>query len=187
MAVELVTPRLVVRTPQRGDGRHYAEYYTRNQDFLQPWSPTFRPEMYSAVEWEASIPIIQQQLSQGVAIRFGLWQDQGVIGVANLTDIKLSPLYSCLLGYTLSHDAQGKGLMHEALDEIVRHMFQHRHMHRIVANYMPHNVRSGALLRKLGFEVEGYARDYLLIDGRWQDHVLAAKGNPNWSPPEDMR
>jgi ribosomal-protein-alanine N-acetyltransferase len=30
-------------------------------------------------------------------------------------------------------------------------------------------------LRALGFTVEGYARDYLFIDGAWRDHVLTAK------------
>ena len=45
-------------------------------------------------------------------------------------------------------------------------------LHRIMANHLPTNVRSANLLRRLGFVPEGYARDYLLIAGRWQDHVL---------------
>ncbi len=47
-------------------------------------------------------------------------------------------------------------------------------MHRIMANYMPHNMRSGHLLTKLGFEREGYAKQYLQINGEWRDHVLTA-------------
>lgn len=43
---------------------------------------------------------------------------------------------------------------------------------------MPANRRSGALLARLGFEQEGYARDYLMINGRWEDHVLTALLNP---------
>ena len=41
--------------------------------------------------------------------------------------------------------------------------------------------RSGALLARLGFEKEGYAKDYLLIDGQWRDHVLTALTTPDWS------
>ncbi|MGN7512099.1 hypothetical protein [Aeromonas salmonicida] len=33
---------------------------------------------------------------------------------------------------------------------------------------------SAALLERLGFEREGYARDYLMINGRWEDHILTA-------------
>ncbi|MFB0585429.1 hypothetical protein [Aeromonas salmonicida] len=39
-------------------------------------------------------------------------------------------------------------------------------------------LRSAALLERLGFEREGYARDYLMINGRWEDHILTALLNP---------
>jgi ribosomal-protein-alanine N-acetyltransferase len=39
-------------------------------------------------------------------------------------------------------------------------------------------VRSGRLLGRLGFVIEGYARDYLLVNGRWEDHVLTSLINP---------
>ena len=45
---------------------------------------------------------------------------------------------------------------------------------------MPHNVRSAAVLRRAGFTIEGYARDYIRIDGRWADHILTAIVNPDW-------
>ena len=53
--------------------------------------------------------------------------------------------------------------------------FRNIGLHRVEANYQPSNERSGRLLRSLGFTVEGYARDYLYIDGAWRDHVLTAK------------
>jgi ribosomal-protein-alanine N-acetyltransferase len=43
---------------------------------------------------------------------------------------------------------------------------------------MPVNERSGGLLARLGFEIEGQAREFLLIDGKWEDHILTAKINP---------
>ncbi|EKL2416765.1 hypothetical protein PQ218_001162 [Salmonella enterica] len=30
--------------------------------------------------------------------------------------------------------------------------------------------------------IEGYAKDYLLIDGQWRDHVLTALTTPLWTP-----
>ncbi|MDG2718812.1 30S ribosomal protein S5 alanine N-acetyltransferase, partial [Vibrio parahaemolyticus] len=53
---------------------------------------------------------------------------------------------------------------------------------RIQAGYMPHNKRSEAVLEHVGFNREGYAKDYLLINGEWQDHVLTSLINPNWQP-----
>jgi ribosomal-protein-alanine N-acetyltransferase len=49
-----------------------------------------------------------------------------------------------------------------------------------MANYMPHNRRSGNVLKRLGFVVEGYARDYLMINGKWEDHIFTSLINPHW-------
>jgi ribosomal-protein-alanine N-acetyltransferase len=43
-------------------------------------------------------------------------------------------------------------------------------------------MRSAAVLRRSGFTVEGYAREYILIDGRWEDHILTSIVNPTWRP-----
>jgi len=177
---EIKSQRLTIRTPVKGDGVKYARYYQVNREFLQPFSPHFDSGMFSAAEWEASVPLIQQQFAAGSSIRFLLIEGEEVIGVANLTQMARGPAYSATLGYTLSETHQGKGLMKEALAEIVRYVFETRNLHRIAANYMPRNERSGRLLRSLGFQVEGYARDFLLIDGKWEDHVLTSLTNPNW-------
>lgn len=85
-----------------------------------------------------------------------------------------------MIGYSLAADAQGHGYMVEAVRGAVAYAFRELRLHRVMANYMPHNRRSGAVLRRAGFTVEGYARDYLRIDGRWEDHVLTAIVNPGW-------
>jgi ribosomal-protein-alanine N-acetyltransferase len=41
-------------------------------------------------------------------------------------------------------------------------------------------VPSRALLLRTGFQQEGYARNYLLIDGKWQDHLLFAILREDW-------
>ena len=67
--------------------------------------------------------------------------------------------------------------MHEALRATNRYMFDELKLHRIAANYRPENIRSGKLLAKLGFRIEGFAKDYLYIDGAWRDHVLTSATN----------
>ena len=42
------------------------------------------------------------------------------------------------------------------------------------------NVPSRALLLRTGFQQEGYARNYLLIDGKRQDHLLFAILREDW-------
>jgi ribosomal-protein-alanine N-acetyltransferase len=87
------------------------------------------------------------------------------------------------LGFGLDGTLEGRGYMREALEAIIAHAFGSMRLHRIEANHQPQNLRSAALLRRLGFVPTGYARDYLLIAGEWRDHVQTALINPSWRRP----
>src|SRR5215212_6804230 len=45
---------------------------------------------------------------------------------------------------------------------------------RLEAACIPSNIASVRLLEKTGFTREGFAREYLCINGLWQDHLLYA-------------
>lgn len=85
---------------------------------------------------------------------------------------------ACYMGYALGPGAQGKGYMVEAARAGIEFMFDRVGLHRIMANYMPDNRRSAAVLSRLGFTVEGSAKDYLFLNGAWQDHVLTSLTSP---------
>jgi len=65
--------------------------------------------------------------------------------------------------------------MFEMLNAAIPYVFKKYQLHRIMANYIPSNIRSAQLLKRLGFEQEGLAKSYLKIAGEWQDHVLTSK------------
>jgi ribosomal-protein-alanine N-acetyltransferase len=64
--------------------------------------------------------------------------------------------------------------MTEAVRAVCDYAFGPMGLHRIQANHLPDNHRSAAVLRRLGFTVEGLARELVLIEDRWRDHVLTA-------------
>ncbi len=106
-------------------------------------------------------------------------QETEVMGVCNYTNIIRGTFQACHLGYALAEKYQGQGIMQEALREANRYMFEELHLHRIMANYMPRNERSGRLLEKLGFRIEGKAEKLLKINGRWEDHIMTSLINPD--------
>jgi len=71
----------------------------------------------------------------------------------------------------------------EAAGAVVTYAFETLRLHRLETSYQPTNERSGRVLRKLGFVVEGYARDYLFLNGAWRDGILAARINPDAPRP----
>ena len=103
-----------------------------------------------------------------------------MLGTISVSQVSRFPLYSCYVGYSLAEHAQGNGVMTRALKMACRYMFESHNMHRICATYMPFNQRSEAVLHRVGFEYEGTAKDYLLINGEWQDHILTSLLNPDW-------
>ncbi len=102
--------------------------------------------------------------------------------MANFSNVVRGSFHACYLGYSIAQKCGRQGLMFEALTAAIRYMQRTQHIHRIMANYMPHNKRSGVAGAAWVFEKEGYAKDwFLLIDGQWRDHVLTALTTPLWS------
>ena len=64
--------------------------------------------------------------------------------------------------------------MSDAVKATVKFIFADLALHRVEAACVPSNIASRELLRKVGFQEEGYARKYLRINGAWEDHLLFA-------------
>ena len=80
------------------------------------------------------------------------------------------------LGYWMGAPYAGKGLMGEAVRLVMsRSRRRACRLRRIEAACVPENQASLRLLEKAGFVREGYAREYLAINGVWRDHLLFAK------------
>jgi ribosomal-protein-alanine N-acetyltransferase len=183
----LETPRLTLALPQPEAAPRLVAYRRDNWDFHAPWSGPRGQDELSVAVWRRRLEQWAREERDGVALRLMLFR-QGdaagpVLGTANFTQIVRGTFQACHLGYDLDKRAEGRGLMQEALEGAIPHVFGPLRLHRIMANYLPYNQRSGALLRRLGFVPEGYARDYLFIDGAWRDHVLTARTNPAPTPP----
>lgn len=155
-------------------------YHQVNEEHLGPVSPARPPTFFTLMYWRTRLAQDREDFRHDVGLRLFLQpRDQPltaapVIGTVSFTHIRRGPLQACELGYGMDFRYQGKGLMTEALRVACAYAFSAMGLHRIQANHLPENLRSAAVLRKLGFTVEGYARDYLLINGHWRDHILTS-------------
>jgi ribosomal-protein-alanine N-acetyltransferase len=186
----LETERLLLTLPGAEHAQRVVNYFATNREHLAPWEPPFPKGMFTTRFWERRLVQNQQEYRSGTSMRLVLLKrddpEGPVHGLTNFTQFVRGAFMACTLGYSLDHDAEAKGLMHEALSAGLTHCFEKLRMHRVMANYLPINERSGRLLKRLGFEVEGYARDYIFIDGAWRDHILTARTNPQPKEPDYM-
>ncbi len=166
-------------------------YHEANRAHFDPVSPTRPGNFFSVTYWRTRLAQDREDFRHDLSLRLFLLPRSEPLGSApilgniSLTHIRRGPLQTADLGYALDHDHEGKGLMTEALRAICDYAFGPLALHRLQANHLPENVKSAAVLARLGFVVEGYARGLLLIDGRWRDHVLTARVAP--PPPSDAR
>jgi ribosomal-protein-alanine N-acetyltransferase len=179
------TERLVIRLAEAADVPEIIRYYGENRDHLQPFSPTpFGADLDHATWLEqVRIRAVESSAAEGFrAFLFPRTAPKRIIGNLNLTQVHRGAFQSCVLGYNLAAGEQGKGYMTEAVRAAVAFAFDTWKLHRVAANYMPRNTRSAAVLERCGFKIEGRAPAYLLINGRWEEHVLTAIANPTWAP-----
>ena len=180
------TARLTIRLPQVADIPEIVRYYGENRAHLQPFSPTFAPDFLHEATWIEQVRVRSREFALGESFRAFLFvrsAPQTIVGNLNLTQVHRGAFQSCVLGYNLADDEQGRGYMTEAVAGAVQFAFVTWKLHRVAANHMPQNTRSASVLRRCGFKVEGHASAYLLINGRWEDHVLTAITNPDFKVP----
>ena len=177
----LVTERLHLKLLEPRQAPLMVRFRIENRLFLEPWEPRRPPEFFTRGYWELQLAAALREFRQGLSLCLVLLDpdESEVIGVCNFTNIIRGTYQACHLGYAIAERHQGKGLMFEALQSGIDYVFEELRLHRIMANYLPHNQRSGNLLARLGFTIEGKAEKLLKINGRWEDHILTSKINPS--------
>ncbi|MEL6712721.1 MAG: GNAT family N-acetyltransferase, partial [Planctomycetota bacterium] len=154
--LEITTDRLLVQVPPVSAAGRILDYCVRNREHLAPWEP-YRPDEYFTLPfWRNQVLGARDEYLAGSSVRTILLRrdpaarDKGrggpVVGVANLTQIVRGVLQAAYLGYSLEAEAQGEGLMTEALEALVGYAFDELDLHRVMANYIPENGRSAGVL-----------------------------------------
>ena len=171
-----------IRLTVADDAAELLDYYRRNRTHLAPWEPERAHDFYSQENMLHRILEAEGEFHAGKQVKLGAFdQHNKLIASIDFSQIVWGPMQACFVGYSIDAQQQGKGLMQEFLPPCMEFMFRELGLHRIQASYMVGNERSGKLLERLGFAKEGVAKDYLKINGQWQDHVLTARINPGHS------
>lgn len=180
---QLVTGRLYIELATPEHAERHAAYFARNREHFARWDPP-RADVESAGYWSRALAASLRDFEAGRSVPLVvLPRDEAaslLVARVNFTQIARGAFHSCMLGFAIDRDYEGRGLMHEALAASIDWLFGALNLHRVQASHRPENTRSARLLARLGFAREGLARDYLFIDGAWRDHVINAKLNPDF-------
>ncbi len=101
----------------------------------------------------------------------------GGIGLHGLTDVYR---YNGEIGYWLSRDYWGRGIMTDVVDVMVEYAFVQTHWLRLFACVFEHNLASMKVLEKNGFRKEAVHRKAVMKAGKLLDEHLYGLLKENW-------
>jgi [ribosomal protein S5]-alanine N-acetyltransferase len=168
---------VTLRTPQMTDYAEWAAVREKSREFLVPWEPTWPGDDLTRGAFRRRIRRYAEDLrtDQGYAFVILRNADGALVGGLTLANIRRGVAQAASLGYWMGLPFTRHGYMTAAVAAIIPFGFTTLRLHRLEAACIPTNTASIRLLEKTGFVREGYARDYLCINGIWQDHLLFAR------------
>ncbi len=152
----------------------------RDREFLTEWLPwveSTRREEDTASFIRASL----EQFASNSGFAAGVWWNEQFVGVIGTHKIDWLNR-KVELGYWLGRDSQGHGIMTDACRAAVTHLLVEMDLNRVVIQCATGNVKSCAIPRRLGFALEGTARDGQLLGGRYQDLLMFSMLRRDWKP-----
>jgi ribosomal-protein-alanine N-acetyltransferase len=170
----IVGEGVVLRTPQMTDYNDWAALRERSREFLTPWEPTWPADDLSRGAFRRRIRRYVEDLrtDQGYAFLIIRGSDDAIVGGLTLANIRRGVAQAGSLGYWMGLPFARHGYMTAAVRAVIPFAFSTLRLHRLEAACIPSNAGSIRLLENTSFVREGYAREYLCINGVWQDHLL---------------
>ena len=173
----IVGETITLRMPQMTDYGDWAALREASRDFLTPWEPTWPSDDLTRSAFRRRIRRYSEDLraDQGYAFLIIRNSDNAMVGGLTLANIRRGVAQAGSLGYWMGLPYVRNGYMSAAVRAVIPFAFGTLRLHRLEAACIPTNTGSMRLLEKNGFVREGYAREYLCINGTWQDHLLYAR------------
>ena len=182
--VRLETEQLILRPYQKLDGPRISRLL-RSREITRY---TYMPHPYTLSDYYTFLRRMNTPAARKRNLVLALIDKESgaVIGGLGCHGIDLKN-QSGEIGYWLAKQYWGKGLMVEAVKEAVTHLFGVRKLRRVYAKVWHPNAKSGRVLGKAGFTLEGRLRQDIKRNGRWMDVLIYGLLRDEWSIDKKTR
>ncbi len=181
MKTRLETDRMLLISLDSTDTEQFFDFLVRNKEYFRKWSAQYEENYFSVWYHRAWLESLEQEALNGTQVKFGVYYKTNpnrIIGSVSLSNIIKGIFQSCFLGYRIDENETQKGIATESIKRVIEYAFDELKLHRIEANVMPSNAASIKVVEKLGFINEGLAKNYLKVNGKWEDHYHFVLINP---------
>jgi ribosomal-protein-serine acetyltransferase len=183
MHLTTAIPSLTLSALQTEDAEELFALTERNRPYLKQWLP-WLDQTTEMAHTQAFIIGLKRRYEETGAFACALRYHGTIVGVAghNVLDTTNAISY---IGYWLSADAQGQGLMTASVRALIEHAFDHLRINRIDIRVATENIPSQRVCQRLGFSQEGVLRDAEWLYDHYVDHTINSllRRDP-WNQPD---
>lgn len=180
--VRLDGARVYLRPAMLSDYPQWADVRGRNESHLKPFEPAWPKNCLSPDMFRRRVERLSREWDADSTYAFLIFDrsNDALIGGLNINAVSRGAAQTASFGYWIDEARQGQGLMAESIRLVLGFAFGPLSLARINAATLVHNDRSRIMLLRIGFAEEGFARAYIQIEGRRQDHVLYGLNAQDW-------
>ncbi|HFC05396.1 MAG TPA: N-acetyltransferase [Rhizobiales bacterium] len=171
------TVRLSLRFPVMDDYSQWASLRNQSRAFLVPWEASWPADDLSRSAFAHRLKYYRANVRKDEAYPLLMFKADGsnkLVGGITISNVRRGIAQTAQLGYWVGQPFANQGYMSEAVRAVGDFCFGQLGLNRLEAACLLNNKPSACVLEKCGFSREGIARQYLKINGVWQDHILFA-------------
>ena len=171
--------QVTLRPMRARDEDAWAEIRRRGYAWFNPWDSTRPPDSPEPVwTFAAQVREFARRARRGQMLPWGVEYtpapDAGPVfcGQVTVSGISYGASCSAQFGYWIDPRWAGRGIIPLGVAMAADYCFGTLRLHRLEAAICPENIKSLAVVRKVGFRDEGVASRYMHVRGMWQDHRM---------------
>ena len=174
--IEIPQHGLYLARPNQSHFEQWLSVRAESADFLRPWEPEWPADDLTRLGYKRRLAAYERHRQSGWGKTFFLFSEttDALLGGVSLTRITYGDQQSATLGYWMSKHYAGQGVMKKTVPAVLGFAFKTLGLQRVEAACLPTNLASMKVLESSGFHREGFAREYLEINGKREDHILFA-------------
>ncbi|MBM7645410.1 ribosomal-protein-serine acetyltransferase [Scopulibacillus daqui] len=173
-----VDEQIELRLLEDNDAEPLFALVDKQRSYLREWLP-WVDGVTSAANYSSTIKMWRKQFADNDGFQAGILYQQELCGMVGFHSYHWANR-STSIGYWLSKDFQGKGIMTRACQAIIRYAFSSLHMNRIEIRCAEENHKSRAIPERLGFKKEGTVRDGEFLYDHFVNTIIYSLLKEDW-------
>jgi ribosomal-protein-serine acetyltransferase len=165
-----VDKEIILKLPSYRNAEELFALVDRNRAYLKQFLPWVDHNL-KVEDSKRFIHNCRHQYKAGVGFSLCIFYQTKIVGTLGFHYID-TVNYRTDMGYWLSEDQQGKGIIHRSCKGMIAYAFETLKLHRIDIECAIDNVASQHVAEKLGFTKEAVLRESSYLQGRFHDTFL---------------